>query len=613
MKLLDHCPTEFFQNSSERSSDRNHQFGEYMEMIKSFFRGIKGKILLSVFIPVIAFIGITGVNLSGLMKVNSKIAIAVTDIIPSLQNLEEVIKHTHSMGQFAWTAIASDKPETKKANLEKLKSNYAKFKEHLILFEKGLSHKEEIEAYNKVKPILGDFYSLTDQAISHLEKATPEGDKEAASILSGKWSEHMTAIDELIEKDKALYHNLSADLEVSSQELYRQILNLTILVTSLGIFGLIGLLMWQATRLSREINKFVIDLEGSGKIVAGSITQLTGAGSNLSQASAATAASLEETVASLEEMTAMVQMNSDNAKQAASLSQASRDAAEQGEKEIQNLIQSMNEIAHSSKKIEEIINVIDDIAFQTNLLALNASVEAARAGEQGKGFAVVAEAVRALSQRSASAAKDITELIKESANKIDRGTDIADKSGVVLNNIVTSVKKVADLNNEIATASTEQTAGIQQISRAMNQLDQTAQNNAASAEEIASTAQEIQTQSSHMSTLVEHLSTMVDGAKDSQHIESFSRHHSTENAHPTPSAKKSDSEKGKVLKFKKSDSKPKNETKAKPVAKKEMPKFESRPVKKAANDSHSNEPKSSDIIPFDEDDSRSKIGSTDSF
>lgn len=583
-----------------------------MEMIKSFFRGIKGKILLSVIIPVVAFIGITGVNLSGLMKVNGKIAIAVTDIIPSLQNLGEVVQHTRAMGQFGWAAIASDKPEFKKSQTEKFKHNYVEFKEHFTAFEKGLTHKEEIEAFNKVKPILNELYQLTEQATTHLEKATPEGDTEAANILSGKWSEHIHAIDNLIEEDLKLYNNLSAELETQSEELYRQILNLTILVTSLGIFGLIGLLMWQATRLSNEIHKFVVDLEGSGKIVAGSITQLTGAGSNLSQASAATAASLEETVASLEEMTAMVQMNSDNAKQAASLSQASRDAAEQGEKEIQNLIQSMNEIADSSKKIEEIINVIDDIAFQTNLLALNASVEAARAGEQGKGFAVVAEAVRALSQRSASAAKDITELIKESANKIDRGTEIADKSGVVLNNIVTSVKKVADLNNEIATASSEQTAGIQQISRAMNQLDQTAQNNAASAEEIASTAQEIQTQSSHMSTLVDHLSTMVDGEGDNHYTHHETTKKTEHSEMPKSVSKKSDTDKGKVLKFKKTEPKMKKEVKATSTHKPEKPKAEPVRMKKAASES-GNEPKSSDIIPFDEDDSRSKIGSTDGF
>jgi len=240
---------------------------------------------------------------------------------------------------------------------------------------------------------------------------------------------------------------------------------------------------------------------------------LSVAGQSLSQSSSASAASLEETVASLEEMTSMVKMNSDNAKQAAALSAASSEAAVQGEKEMSELIASMSEISDSSKKIEEIINVIDDIAFQTNLLALNAAVEAARAGEQGKGFAVVAEAVRSLAQRSAEAAKDITSLIQESVAKIERGTHKADKSGEVLKNIVVSVKKVADLNTEIATASEEQSTGIGQISKAMNQLDQSVQSNAASSEEIAGTAEEIKRQSDVMRDVVLEINTEVNGKR----------------------------------------------------------------------------------------------------
>ncbi|MNT42633.1 Methyl-accepting chemotaxis protein II [compost metagenome] len=176
----------------------------------------------------------------------------------------------------------------------------------------------------------------------------------------------------------------------------------------------------------------------------------------------------------------------------------------------------MHDISKASKKIEEIINVIDDIAFQTNLLALNASVEAARAGEQGRGFAVVAEAVRTLAQRSAAAAKDITTLIKDSVEMIGRGTNLADKSGEVLKNIVTTVKKVSDLNNEISAASEEQSVGIQQISKAMADLDQSVQSNAASSEEIASTAEEIRNQSRTMNQVTVDLKEIVEGGKASK-------------------------------------------------------------------------------------------------
>lgn len=294
-----------------------------------------------------------------------------------------------------------------------------------------------------------------------------------------------------------------------------------------GIIVMLVAVMMIARFISKSVSQLSGKLSQSSEQVTSAIQQLSIAGQSLSQSSSASAASLEETVASLEEMTSMVKMNSENAKSAAALSASSSQSATQGEKEMAELLSAMKEISSSSKKIEEIINVIDDIAFQTNLLALNAAVEAARAGEQGKGFAVVAEAVRSLAQRSASAAKDITILIKESVSQIETGTVKADKSGEVLKSIVLSVKKVADLNNEISTASEEQSTGIQQISKAMNQLDQSVQSNAASSEEIAGTSEEINTQAQIMKRVVVDLNQVVYGSKGGETMESTS-HHSEE-------------------------------------------------------------------------------------
>lgn len=236
-------------------------------------------------------------------------------------------------------------------------------------------------------------------------------------------------------------------------------------------------------------------LNQSGSQISSASEQIAKSSLSLSTATTEQASSLEETVATMEELTSMVKLNSGNSKQAASLASSTRDIAEKGERDINALILAIQSIASDSKKIAEITTVIDDIAFQTNLLALNAAVEAARAGENGKGFAVVADAVRSLAQRSASAAKDIENLIQETVLKIESGSQQAKQNGVVLTDIVTSIRKVADLSSEIAVASEEQYQGLAQIEQAMSQLDNVTQSNAAVSEESAATAEELSMQS----------------------------------------------------------------------------------------------------------------------
>jgi methyl-accepting chemotaxis protein len=293
--------------------------------------------------------------------------------------------------------------------------------------------------------------------------------------------------------------------------------NLSLALVIGGVLGAVLIGYFFSSTLSKALRLVSQQIDEAASQTGSASGQLSGASQQLSSGSTQAAASLEETVASLEELSSMVKLNADHAKEASALSATSRDAAEQGEREITTLISAMAEMAKGSKKIEEIISVIDDIAFQTNLLALNAAVEAARAGEQGKGFAVVAEAVRTLAQRSASAAKDITVLIKDSVEKSQSGSKIAETSGAVLKNIVTSVKKVADLNNEISSASQEQSTGISQISKAMNQLDQATQSNAASAEEVAASSEEMSSQANALLTLVTDLTVIVEGKVTAKH------------------------------------------------------------------------------------------------
>ena len=244
----------------------------------------------------------------------------------------------------------------------------------------------------------------------------------------------------------------------------------------------------------------------AGGITTGTI-EIAQGNDDLSQRTSAQAGALEETSASMEEMTSTIKQNADNAKQANQLAVAAREVAEKGGAVTDKAVSAMDEINKSSKKIADIINVIDEIAFQTNLLALNAAVEAARAGEQGRGFAVVASEVRNLAQRSASAAKEIKALINESVQKVGDGSELVNKSGQTLEEIVNSVKRVTDIIAEISAASQEQASGIDQVNKAVMQMDQGTQQNAALVEQATSASQSMKQQAEELLQQVEFFKT----------------------------------------------------------------------------------------------------------
>ncbi|CAG77229.1 methyl-accepting chemotaxis protein [Pectobacterium atrosepticum SCRI1043] len=254
--------------------------------------------------------------------------------------------------------------------------------------------------------------------------------------------------------------------------------------------------------MRKSLSSIVEQVRESSESIATGASQIAAGSTDLSQRTEEQAANLQQTAASMEEMSQTVRQNSDTVRNAAQLAQAASSTAAKGGEAVSNIVVTMKEITSSSQKIGDIISVIDGIAFQTNILALNAAVEAARAGEQGRGFAVVAGEVRSLAQRSATAAKEIKELIGHSVEKVEVGSALVSDAGTTIEELVRQARNVADLINEIGVTTQEQESGVSQIHDAVNQLDQVTQQNAALVEQSASAADSLSDQAAHLVELM---------------------------------------------------------------------------------------------------------------
>ncbi len=471
------------------------------------FQTLKGRLILICTLLSLALIVVGTTGYTTLQTVAESYSHVAEINLPNANLLQEMSGATGNVIRQVIRMGYSD------INEEEIKTLLEKFEAHNKLYteaDKKYQSVPFVEGESALYDQVSKTWDLTLKSGREAMKARVAGNlAEFKKILDGDfrndYNAHGKALEALnqFQSDQARSWSNKAR---STKDLAQKLLaGISMVGLILGV--LVGYLI--SARLQKDLRQIATAVAESKETVSHASQQLNAASQQLANSSTEAAASLEETVASIEELTSMVKLNADNAAEASHLSQQSQDTAVRGNQEMDQLIVAMDGINSSSKKIQEIISVIDDIAFQTNLLALNAAVEAARAGEQGKGFAVVADAVRTLAQKSATAAKEISSLINESVSQVEKGTEIADRSGQSLKNIVKSVKTMTDLNAGISSASKEQSQGISQISQSMNQLDQATQSNAASAEEAAASSETLLRQAKSLAEQVEHLRNLV--------------------------------------------------------------------------------------------------------
>ena len=315
------------------------------------------------------------------------------------------------------------------------------------------------------------------------------------STLDGFYKELGTGINSLVETSGAAIGEI-ADLlsRVADGDLTQTI--------SSEYQGTFGVLRDDANQTVIKLRDLVGEIQLSAQTINTAAKEIASGNQDLSSRTEEQASSLEETASSMEQLTSTVKQNADNARQANQLAGTAQQVADKGGEVVNQVVHTMSAIHQSSSKIADIIGVIDGIAFQTNILALNAAVEAARAGEQGRGFAVVATEVRNLAQRSAAAAKEIKGLISDSVEKVENGNKLVDQAGRTMEEVVSSIKRVAKIMGDIADASNEQSAGIEQVSLAVSQMDEVTQQNAALVEQAAAAAESLEEQAHQLAQTV---------------------------------------------------------------------------------------------------------------
>ncbi|WP_428001253.1 methyl-accepting chemotaxis protein [Acidovorax sp.] len=401
------------------------------------------------------------------------------------------------------TLISSPKGEEILARMLKARADFLKSSdEFLALVQKGQKDEAIKLLEEKLRPAQLDYQKTLREQVEFQAQLTTEAGKEADSAASALRRDVLiagvAAIAVAIFLAFAIIRSITRPLAQAVQAADRVAagdLSGDIVVQSRDETGQ---LLSALQRMQQSLVNTVTTVRSNSESVASASAQIASGNNDLSARTEQQASALEETAASMEELGSTVRQNADNARQANQLALNASTVAVQGGDVVAEVVETMKGINASSSKIADIISVIDGIAFQTNILALNAAVEAARAGEQGRGFAVVASEVRSLAGRSAEAAKEIKGLITASVERVEQGTQLVDKAGATMTEVVAAIRRVTDIMGEISAASSEQSAGVGQVGEAVTQMDQATQQNAALVEEMAAAASSLNSQAGEL-------------------------------------------------------------------------------------------------------------------
>jgi len=462
----------------------------FIESLSAKTKLMLGFGLMTMFTLVVGYVG-----LSNASRINENLDVLFERDFRGLADIRQANVHMFVIARSVRQAILDKDADAVRASQRKIETSYEIMRDGMNRAAKNMVTEEGRRNTEQAKTEI-DKYMVGVRASVELSLAGKKA--EALAVLTAH-AEHGWRADELftdICKRKEAIGALTRDTAASQYKSSRNVA-LSVMALAGGMGLMIGLYF------ARWFGRALTETAQIADSVSRAAKELAASTEEIAAGAQEQAASIEETAATLEELTSTVKQNSDSAQQAAQLATASRETAEKGGRIVSEAVGAMKEVNLSSRKIADITTTIDEIAFQTNILAINAAVEAARAGEQGRGFAVVASEVRSLAERSASAAKEIKSLIEDSAAKIESGYRLVETSGAALGDILSSVKRVTDFVGEIAAASREQSSGIDQVNKAVTQMDQVTQGNASQTEELSGTTESLSSQAERLRVVVD--------------------------------------------------------------------------------------------------------------